>query len=118
MDRSRESAAPRAPATAALGLVFVLVGLGFGLTAAIVCGIALLGLALGAVGWVELSTLRGRLERVSGPGRLEESEAYPLRIRLRHTLLPPRAVSSPTRCSSGVSRSGRAGRAGWTARSG
>jgi uncharacterized protein (DUF58 family) len=89
MDRSRESAAPRAPATAALGVVFVLVGLGFGLTAAIVCGVALLGLALGAVGWVELSTLRGRLERVSGPGRLEESEPYPLRIRLCNTLIPP-----------------------------
>ena len=88
MDRSKESAAPRAPATAGLGLVFLLVGIGFGLTAAIVCGIALLGLALGAVGWVELSTLRGRLERVSGPGRIEESEAYPLRIRLRHTLRP------------------------------
>jgi hypothetical protein len=89
MDGSGESGAPRAPATAALGLVFVLVGIGFGLTAATVCGIALLGLALGAVGWVELSTLRGRLERVSGPGRIEESEAYPLRIRLRHTLVPP-----------------------------
>ncbi len=118
MERSRESAAPRAPATAALGLVFVLVGLGFGLTAAIVCGVALLGLALGAVGWVELSTQRGRLERVSGPDG--STRASPIRFAsgcaTRSSL--PRAVSSPTRCSSGMSRSGRAGRGGWTARSG
>jgi uncharacterized protein (DUF58 family) len=38
---------------------------------------------------VELATLRGRLERLPGPARLAESEAYPLRIRLRGTLLPP-----------------------------
>jgi uncharacterized protein (DUF58 family) len=80
---------PRAPATAGLGLAFAVVGLGFGLEAAIVCGVALLGLALVAVGWVELSTRAGRLERLPGPARLDESEAYPLRIRLRRTLLPP-----------------------------
>jgi uncharacterized protein (DUF58 family) len=89
MADSGEGAALRAPATGVLGLVFVLVGLGFGLTAALVCGIALLGLALVAVGWVELAALGGRLERLPGPGRIEESEAYPLRIRLRRTLLPP-----------------------------
>src|ERR687887_154040 len=89
MDWTRDDATPRAPATAALGTVFLLVGLGFGLTAALVCGIALLGLALGAFGWVELATRGGRLERLPGPGRLEESEAFPLRIRLRRTLLPP-----------------------------
>jgi uncharacterized protein (DUF58 family) len=70
-------------------LAFALVGIGFGLTAALVCGVALLGLALVAVGWVELATRGGRLERLPGPGRLEESEAYPLRIRLQRTLLPP-----------------------------
>jgi uncharacterized protein (DUF58 family) len=84
-----EAAGPRAPATAALGITFVLVGLGFGLTAALVCGIALLGLAIIAVGWVELATVGGRLERLPGPSRVEESQAYPLRIRLRRTLLPP-----------------------------
>ena len=86
---SSSEAAPRAPATAALGVAFLGAGLGFGLTAALVCGIALLGLAAVAVAWVELATRRGRLERVPGPGRLAESEAYPLRIRLRRTLLPP-----------------------------
>ena len=89
MAGSGEAAAPRAPATAALGAAFLLVGLGFGLEAALVCGVALLGLAAVAVGWVELATLGGRLERLPGPGRLEESEPYLLRIRLRRTLLPP-----------------------------
>jgi uncharacterized protein (DUF58 family) len=89
MDSAREAPAPRAPATAALGVTFILVGLGFGLTAALVCGIALLGLAIVAAGWVELATLRGRLERLPGPARLEESEPYPLRIRLQRTILPP-----------------------------
>jgi uncharacterized protein (DUF58 family) len=89
MQTSREAAAPRAPATAGLGVAFLLAGLGFGLEAALVCGVALLGMAIVAVGWVELATLGGRLERESGPGRLQESEPYPLRIRLRRTLLPP-----------------------------
>src|SRR3954470_2950546 len=83
------AASPRAPVTPARGAAFVLAGLGFGLTAALVCGIALIGLAVGAVAWVELATVGGRLERVAGPGRLEESESYPLRIRLRRTLVPP-----------------------------
>jgi uncharacterized protein (DUF58 family) len=82
-------AGTRAPTTAKLGVAFVLAGLGFGLTAALVCGIALLGLTIGAVGWVELATRGGRLERLPGPGRLEESQPFPLRIQLRRTLLPP-----------------------------
>ena len=89
MVASGEDRSPRAPATAALGAVFVLVGLGFDLDAALVCGVALLGLALVAVGWVELSTRGGELQRLPGPTRLDESEAYPLQIRLRRTLLPP-----------------------------
>ena len=89
MTELRESGAPRAPATAALGASLTLVGLGFGLDAALLCGIALLLLAVGAFGWVELATRRGRLVREAGPGRLEESEPYPLRIELRRTLVPP-----------------------------
>jgi uncharacterized protein (DUF58 family) len=86
---SGTDAGPRAPATAALGALFVFVGLGFGLTAAIVCGVALLGLAIAAVAWVELATRGGSLERQPGPSRLQESEPYPLRIQLTRTLLPP-----------------------------
>jgi uncharacterized protein (DUF58 family) len=89
MRTASEAGSPRAPATLLLGAVFLLAGLGFGLTAALVCGIALLALAVGAVAWVELASLGGRLERPAGPARIEESEPYPLRIRLRRTLVPP-----------------------------
>ena len=54
--RGREAAAPRAPRPPRSAWSSSLVGLGFGLTAALVCGIGLLGLAVGAVGWVELAT--------------------------------------------------------------
>jgi uncharacterized protein (DUF58 family) len=80
---------PRAPATAALGALLTASGLAFGLIAALVCGLGLLGLSLGAVAWVELATARGRLERERGPSRLDERDPYPLRLRLRGTLLPP-----------------------------
>jgi uncharacterized protein (DUF58 family) len=84
-----ESESPRAPATAALGATFILAGLGFDLMGALLCGVALLSLAVGAVIWVELATRGGRLEREPGPRRLEEGVPYPLRIRLRRTLVPP-----------------------------
>src|SRR4051794_13117794 len=84
-----ESGSPRAPAAAALGAALTLAGLGFGLTAALVCGIALLALAIGALTWVELAAIGGRLERSRGPGWLEESEPYPLKIALRGTIVPP-----------------------------
>ena len=83
------AASPRAPATAALGAAFTAAGLAFGLLAALVCGIGLLALASGAVAWVELSVAGGTLERERGPGRLDERDPYPLRLRLRGTLLPP-----------------------------
>jgi uncharacterized protein (DUF58 family) len=89
MRRTGDSGSPRAPATAALGLAFAATGLGFGLTAALVCGLGLLGLVAGAVSWVELAALGGRLERERGPGRVDERDPYPLRLRLRGTLLPP-----------------------------
>ena len=89
MSGPRESGSPRAPATAKLGAVFLFAGLGFDLVAALVCGVALLTLAGGAVAWVGLSTRRGRLELLPGPARIQETDPYPLRLRLRGTLLPP-----------------------------
>src|SRR4051794_36637889 len=89
MTSAGESGSPRAPVTAALGAALTLAGIAFGLLAALACGIGLLGLALGAVAWVELATFGGRLERAPGPGRLEESEPFPLRLALRRTLVPP-----------------------------
>src|SRR5918994_4171711 len=89
MRRTGDSGPPRPPAPAALGVVFLATGLGFGLTAALVCGLGLLGLVAGAVSWVELATRGGRLERERGPGRVDERDPYPLRLRLRGTLVPP-----------------------------
>jgi uncharacterized protein (DUF58 family) len=89
MSGEREPGSPRAPATAALGVAFTAAGLGFGLTAALVCGIGLLVMVTGAVAWVELSTRGGRLVRERGPGRIDERDPYPLRVRLIGTLLPP-----------------------------
>ena len=89
MTPARDPVRPRAPATLALGAALTLAGLGFGLAAALVAGIALLALALGAIAWVELATVRRRARADAGPSRLEESEPYPLRLALRRTLLPP-----------------------------
>lgn len=89
MTPARDPGSPRAPTTLALGAALTLAGLAFGLAAALLAGIALLALALGAIAWVELATLGGRLERTPGPTRLEESDPYPLRLGLRRTLVPP-----------------------------
>jgi uncharacterized protein (DUF58 family) len=89
MSAAASSGSPRAPATAALGAVFIGVGLGFGLTVALVCGTVLLALCITAFAWVELASRRGRLERERGPGRIDERDPYPLRLRLGGTLLPP-----------------------------
>jgi len=83
------SGSPRAPATAALGATFIAVGLLFGLTAALVCGVGLLALSSAAFAWVELATRGGRLERERGPGRLDERDPYPLRLRLTGALVRP-----------------------------
>src|SRR5262245_1851350 len=91
MSGRRESCSPRAPATAALGVALTATGLGFGLTAALVCGLGLLALVIGAVAWVELSAGGGRLERERGPARIDERDPYPLRVRLAGTLVPPPA---------------------------
>jgi uncharacterized protein (DUF58 family) len=89
MNAAPESGSPRAPATATLGAALVLTGFGFGLVGALVCGLALLGLAGGAVAWVELATRGGRLERERGPRRLDERDSYPLSLGLHGTVMPP-----------------------------
>ena len=109
MRRAGGGGSPRAPATAALGAVLILVGLGFGIESALLAGIALIGLAAVALAWVELATRRGRLEREPLPRRVAEGEPFPLRIRIAGTLVPHPAGPSPTRSSSPRSPSGRAG---------
>lgn len=89
MSAGAGSGSPRAPATAALGAALVAAGFGFGLVAALVPGVGLLALSGAAFAWVELATRGGRLERERGPGRVDERDSYPLRLRLSGTLLPP-----------------------------
>jgi uncharacterized protein (DUF58 family) len=72
-----------------MGAALTLVGIGFGIESGLLAGIALLGLAAVAVGWVELATRRGRLERDALPRRVAEGEPIPLRIRLVGTAVRP-----------------------------
>ena len=83
------ASSPRAPLTGALGAALALTGLGFDVPSVLIPGVTLLLLAAIAFAWVELASRRARLEREPGPRRVVEGRAYPLRIRLRGTLLPP-----------------------------
>ena len=84
-----EEQTPRAPLVAALGAALLLAGLGFDAPSLLIPGLTLTLLALVAFAWVELATRGGRLERGRGPTRLMEGAPYPLRVRLRGTLLRP-----------------------------
>jgi uncharacterized protein (DUF58 family) len=70
-------------------VALALAGVGFGIESSLLAGIALIALAVTAVGWVELATRRGRLERYPMPRRVTEDEPMPLRIHLAGTLVPP-----------------------------
>jgi uncharacterized protein (DUF58 family) len=85
----KPAGSPGAPSAAALGIALVLVGLGFDIPSVLLPGVALALLAVVAVAWVELASRGGRLERDPGPRRLAEDRPYPLRIRLRGTLVRP-----------------------------
>jgi hypothetical protein len=88
---------PRAPATAVLGAVFLLAGLGFDLSAALVCGVALLGLALGAVSMVSGRRSPGR-SRSQPPERASstQSEAAARIARSRSEASPGRGSKATT----------------------
>jgi uncharacterized protein (DUF58 family) len=78
-----------APTAALLGVALLLAGGGFDSPSLLVPGIAMIGLALVAVVWVELARPR-RLVRAPGPTRLVEEEPYPVRIEaLGARLRPP-----------------------------
>jgi uncharacterized protein (DUF58 family) len=77
-----------APTAAAFGAALALAGLGFGSPSLVVPGIGLLGLAIGAVAWVELAAPR-RIVREPGPGRVIEDQPFRLRIDARSGRLPP-----------------------------
>lgn len=78
-----------AAGTASLGAVFMLAGLAFGSPSMIVPGFALTGLAAAAVAWVELSYRHASIERVPGPSRIVEGDAYPLALSLQRGPVPP-----------------------------
>jgi uncharacterized protein (DUF58 family) len=76
-----------APTAAAFGAALIVAGLGFGSPSLLVPGIGLLGLAVGAVAWVELATPR-TLAREPGPARVVEDQPFRLRIDARSSRLP------------------------------
>jgi uncharacterized protein (DUF58 family) len=73
---------------AALGIVLICAGGGFGAPSLYVAGFGLLALVAVAVGWVELARPR-RLDREPGPARIVEGDAYPLEITAVGAKLPP-----------------------------
>jgi uncharacterized protein (DUF58 family) len=77
-----------APTAFALGFVLTIAGSGFDSPSLVVAGIALLGLAVLAVAWVELARPR-RLERAPAPRRVVEGEPYRLRIDAVGARVPP-----------------------------
>jgi uncharacterized protein (DUF58 family) len=77
---------------AALGIVLVLAGGGFGAPSLYVAGFGLLVLVAIAIAWVELARPR-RLERSPGPSRIVEGEPYPLELTaIGARVRPPRAL--------------------------
>ncbi len=78
-----------AAATAGLGAVLALAGIGFASPSLVVPGLALAGLAAVAVAWTELAARGATISRTPGPTRIVEGDAYPLRLELRRGILPP-----------------------------
>lgn len=75
--------------TAALGLVIFLVAATFDSASLYVPGIALVGLGLGAGGWVSLAARGASVHRTLGPSTVIEDEPYPIRVEMRSGLAPP-----------------------------
>lgn len=55
-----------------------------------VAGIALLILAVGATAWAWLAARGVRIERSVGPPTIVEGDPYPIRVAVRHGIIPPR----------------------------
>jgi uncharacterized protein (DUF58 family) len=73
-----------------LAVALVLAGALFDSSSLYVPGIALALLWAGSLGWVRLAAAGTRIERERGPATVVEGEQYPLRIRIRRGLAPPR----------------------------
>jgi uncharacterized protein (DUF58 family) len=79
----------RAVATAGLGVALCLAAATFDTPILYLPGVALTGLAIAAVAWVELAASGARLIRRPGPPTVIEDHPFPLRIELRAGKLPP-----------------------------
>jgi uncharacterized protein (DUF58 family) len=80
----------RAFATACLGVAFCLGGATFDSASLYLPGVALVGLAAVATGWVLLAASGARLTRRPGPPTVVEDQPYPLRIELQSgAVMPP-----------------------------
>jgi uncharacterized protein (DUF58 family) len=75
--------------TAGLGLALCLSGATFDSPSLYLPGVALIGIAVGAVAWVSLAASGATLIRHPGPPTVVEDDPYPLRIELRAGRLPP-----------------------------
>lgn len=80
-----------------LATSLVVAGLGFDSISMLVCGAALAALVLGATTWVATAAAGTRLERLPGPVRMTEDEAFPLRVRIERSgpPLPPAEIIDP-----------------------
>ena len=81
----------------ALALALVVAGVAFDSLSILVCGSALGVLTLAAAAWVRGAAGGVRIERLPGPARMGEDEAYPLRVRVRRgrVPLPPAQLHDP-----------------------
>ena len=79
----------RAAGSAALGLLLLLCAATFAMRSLYIPGLAFLVLGAGFAAWVAGAARGARLLRESGPGTVEEDTPWPLRIVVRHGLLPP-----------------------------
>jgi uncharacterized protein (DUF58 family) len=78
----------RAAGSAALGLVLLLCAATFAMRSLYIPGLTFLVLGAGFAAWVALAARGARLEREPGPATVEEEAPWPLRIVVRHGLLP------------------------------
>jgi uncharacterized protein (DUF58 family) len=74
---------------ALLGVALCLAGGIFDSASLYVPGVALVGIALAATGWVVMAASGAAIERHPGPHTVAEEEAYPLRVEMRSGMVPP-----------------------------
>jgi uncharacterized protein (DUF58 family) len=72
-----------------LGVALCLAGGLFDTASLYVPGVALVGIALVATGWVVMAASGAAIERRPGPHTVAEEEPYPLRVEMRSGMVPP-----------------------------